>query len=67
MLLELTDAQARALSVALGEYLGQMEFELARTEKREARLQLRATFDVLEAIRRSLQPSLEAFILDTRV
>ena len=67
MLLELTETQTRALSVALGEYLGQMEFELARTEKREARLQLRATFEILEEIRRRLQPPFEPFIFDTRL
>lgn len=69
MWLQLSNAQTRALDVALGEYLSVLEFELARTEKREARTQLRATYDTLEEIRRRLKPSppqQELFILNDR-
>ena len=69
MWIQLSNAQAHALDVALGEYLSVLEFELARTEKREARTQLRATYDTLEEIRRRLKPSppqQELFILSDR-
>ncbi|MFZ5468818.1 MAG: hypothetical protein ACOZIN_05210 [Myxococcota bacterium] len=55
MTLELSPVQARELSHALAVYLEQMEFELARTEQREARTHLRETFDRLEDIKRRLE------------
>lgn len=55
MTLELSMAQARELKNALSIYLEQLEFELARTEQRLARTQLRASFDLLEEIKRRLE------------
>lgn len=58
MNVEMTEAQVQALHRALNDYLSQLEFELARTEQREARMQLRAQYDVLDEIRRHLQQEL---------
>ena len=60
MTLQLTTAQALELSAALANYLQELEFEIARTDEKAFRHDLRTRADLLEEIRRRLDAARSA-------